>query len=278
MDMDQLFMDELVKRALEEDVGAGDITTQATVPEDRISTAKLIAKEPGVICGLPLFKRVFELMDSRIEVLPCVEEGTTVAKGTLLCTVKGPARPMLSGERVAINFLQRLSGIATRTRVAVHEIEDTKACVTDTRKTTPLLRAVEKYAVRVGGGTNHRFNLNDGVLIKDNHIRAAGSITKAVRQARSEAPHTLKIEVEVENFDQIKEALSVNADIIMLDNMSIDDMEKAVQMIDGRAIVEASGNMGDKDLFEVAETGVDLISIGALTHTVRAMDISLQFD
>jgi nicotinate-nucleotide pyrophosphorylase (carboxylating) len=275
--LDNLFMDDLLRQALAEDIGAGDITTRATVPAEKISAARLIAKEAGVICGLPLFARVFSLLDSGIKVAPLVKEGDEVEKGSVLATIEGNARSILMGERVALNFLQRMSGIATKTRAAVNELQGTNAKIADTRKTTPLMRDLEKYAVRMGGGTNHRFNLCDGILIKDNHIKAAGGITEAVLAARAAAPHTLKVEVEVESFAQIEEALRVHADIIMLDNMSIRDMRQAVEIIDGRAIVEASGNMGDKDLKQVAETGVDLISIGALTHSVHAMDLSLRF-
>lgn len=195
-----------------------------------------------------------------------------------MAQVSGPARSILRAERVSLNFLQHISGIATKTKIACEAISGTKAVISDTRKTTPGLRSLEKYAVRVGGGTNHRFNLADGILIKDNHIKAAGGISNAVRMARKLATHMLKIEVEVETFDQIREALDCGADIIMLDNMSIHNMKKAVSMINGRAIVEASGNMGEKDLLEVAKTGVDIISIGALTHSVTALDITLKFD
>ena len=193
-------------------------------------------------------------------------------------TIDGPARSILTGERVALNFLQRLSAIATKTAQAVEQTAGTQAQIVDTRKTTPGLRVLEKYAVRVGGGANHRFNLSDGVLIKDNHIQAAGSITRAVSAARANAPHTLKIEVEVESQDMIAEALSAGADIIMLDNMSQAEIEAAVSQINGQALIEISGNMGERDLASLAKTGIDLISIGALTHTVKAMDISLRFD
>ncbi len=275
--MNILILDEFIEKALIEDIGTGDITTSSVVPKGTTSTARLIAKEDGVICGLMVFMRVYAVLDERVKVIPLVKDGSFVCKGSVIATVEGPSRAVLTGERTAINLLQHLCGIATRTRAAVKAIEGTRARITDTRKTTPLMRELEKYAVSVGGGINHRFNLSDGVLIKDNHIKAAGGITAAVQAARESAPHMLKIEVEVENFEQVEEALNIRADIIMLDNMSIPDMAKAVEMINGRAIVEASGNMGEKDLKEVADTGVDLISIGALTHTVRAMDISLRF-
>jgi nicotinate-nucleotide pyrophosphorylase (carboxylating) len=270
-------MDEIIKRALEEDIGSGDITTLATVSQDRQTEGLFIAKEEGVVCGLPVLKRVYETLDASIKIECIANEGDLVQKGDVIARISGNAQNILTGERVALNFLQRLSGIATRTRWAVREIAGTKAVITDTRKTTPGLRLLEKYAVRIGGGSNHRFNLADGILIKDNHISAAGGIRQAVALARKTAPHMLKIEVETENFAQIEEALQSGADIIMLDNMGIENMKQAVSMIGGRALVEASGNMGDKDLLAVAQTGVDIISIGALTHTVRAMDISLRF-
>jgi len=206
------------------------------------------------------------------------QDGDWLKAGDIITRIAGPAHSILTGERVSLNFLQHLSGIATRTRLTVQQVAGTKAVITDTRKTTPGLRSLEKYAVRTGGGSNHRYNLADGILIKDNHISAAGGIRQAITQARKRAHHLLKIEVEVENFAQIEEALQNGADIIMLDNMSLDDMAIAVRMIAGKALVEASGNMGDKELRAVAQTGVDLISIGALTHSVQALDISLRFD
>lgn len=271
-------LDELIKRALEEDIGSGDITTLATVERTTQISGKFIAKEAGIVCGLPLLQRVFELLDPTISTEYLVSEGDTLQKGDIIAEISGNARGILTGERVALNFLQLLSGIATRTKKAVEEVSTTKAIITDTRKTTPGLRIIEKYAVRIGGGSSHRYNLAEGVLIKDNHISAAGGITEAIARARARASHMLKIEVEVENFQQIEEALQNGADIIMLDNMSIKDMQKAVHLIDGRALVEASGNMGEKNLLAVAETGVDLISIGGLTHTIRALDISLRFE
>lgn len=270
-------MDKMILNALEEDIGNGDITTLSTVDKDKTIEGSFIAKEKGVVCGLPVVKRVFELLDDSVRLDPAAAEGDLVEKGTVIATISGSARSILTGERVALNFLQRLSGIATRTRLAQEQVAGTKAAIADTRKTTPGLRGIEKYAVRVGGGSNHRYNLADGVLIKDNHIVASGGVRNAIRRAREMAPHTLKIEVEVETFDQIREALDAKADIIMLDNMSIPEMTRAVALIDGRALVEASGNMGDRDLRAVAMTGVDIISIGALTHTIHAMDISLRF-
>lgn len=270
--------DNLLRTALAEDIGMGDVTTLSTVPEDSNSHGRFIAKERCVICGLEVLTRVFELVDPRIVVKANVADGALVQKGDIIATISGPARGILTGERTALNLLQRLSGIATKTHDAVTQVEGTGARIIDTRKTTPGMRGLEKYAVRVGGGLNHRIGLFDGVLIKDNHIRAAGSITAAVRQARANVHHLLKIEVEVENFAQLEEALACGADVIMLDNMSLADMKEAVRIISGRALTEASGNMGEKDLRQVAKTGVNFISIGALTHSARAMDISLRLD
>ena len=270
-------LDEILKSALEEDVGTGDITTLTTIPNDAVAYGRYIAKESGVICGIDIAERVFELLGGGVEFTKHKNDGDFAEKGELIAEVKGNAVKLLTGERTGLNIMQRLSGIATRTRIAVDAVKGTGAKICDTRKTTPGLRVMEKYAVRVGGGTNHRFNLADGILIKDNHIVASGSITKAVESARANAPHTLKIEVEVETFEQLEEALAAKADIIMLDNMSEDNMKKAVEIVRGRALLEASGNMGDKDLKAVAETGVDLISIGALTHSVKSLDISLKF-
>lgn len=269
--------DEVIKGALQEDIGSGDITTRATVSPAALARGKFIAKEDGVICGLSVLARVFALLNGDVLVTARVDEGSPVQKGDVIAEISGPAAVILTGERVALNFLQLLSGIATRTRDAVAQVADTKAVITDTRKTVPGLRSLAKYAVRVGGGRNHRFHLADGILIKDNHIVAAGGLCKAVEKAKEAASHLLKIEVEVETFAQIEEALSCHADVIMLDNMSLKEMKKAVALINGRALVEASGNMGERDLKAVAATGVDLISVGALTHSIRAMDISLRF-
>ncbi len=275
--LDMFLVDEVLLKALAEDIGTGDITTRSTVPSDKKIKGSFIAKEGGVICGLDITERIFYYTDPKIKLRAHVQDGEMVEKGTIIADISGSAQGILTGERVALNFIQRMSGIATRTRECVEAIKGTKAVISDTRKTTPGLRIIEKYAVKIGGGTNHRFNLSDGILIKDNHIKAAGGISAAVDAARKNAPHTLKIEVEVEDFEMIKEALDCKADIIMLDNMSIQDMKKAVGIIGDRALVEASGNMGEKDLAEVANTGVDIISIGALTHSVRSMDISLKF-
>lgn len=276
--MNYIGLDNFLLSALKEDIGTGDITTESCVPSSAVSKGRFVAKEAGVICGIDVLIRVFHLIDKNISVMPNVSDGDTVSVGDIVATIEGPSRGVLSGERLALNLLQHMSGVATASHKAAKEIEGTNARICDTRKTTPGLRVLEKYAVKAGGGSNHRFNLADGVLIKDNHIVAAGGIIPAVRMCRKNIPHTLKIEVETETFAQIDEALEAGADIIMLDNMSIADMKKAVEHIAGRAITEASGNMGSKNLREVAETGVDLISIGALTHSVKALDISLKFN
>ena len=275
--MNYLGLDNFLLDALKEDIGTGDITTECCVPEEAQSRAVFRCKQAGVVCGLEVARRVFFLLDLKVQFESKVSEGTKVQVGDVVATISGPSRSILSGERVALNLMQHMSGVATQTARMVERVAGTKAVIVDTRKTTPGMRVLEKYAVRMGGGTNHRFNLADGVLIKDNHIVAAGGITNAVNNARKMVPHTLKIEVETTNFEEIQEALEAGADIIMLDNMSCADMKKAVGLIAGRAKVEASGNMGSRDIREVAEAGVDLISIGALTHSVEALDISLQF-
>ncbi len=272
-----LNLNDLIEKALKEDVGTGDITTLSTIPADKTITGRFIAKESGILCGVDVVRAVFAFVDPSIELNFSYKDGDKIVKGEVIATVSGLARSILTGERLALNLLQHMSGVATRTGEAVEKVQGTHARIADTRKTTPGLRVLEKYAVKCGGGSNHRFNLADGVLIKDNHIEAAGGITAAVEMARKNIPHTLKIEVEVETFEQLNEALAAGADIIMLDNMSNEDMKKAVEIVNGRAITEASGNMGEKDLRAVAETGVDLISIGALTHSVKALDISLKF-
>lgn len=275
--MNYLGLDDFILTALREDIGTGDITTECCVPAEEQSQAVFRCKEAGVVCGLDVAKRVFFLLDPNVTFTAMVAEGTPVQVGDVVATISGASRSILSGERLALNLMQHMSGVATKTAEMVKKVQGTNAVIVDTRKTTPGMRVLEKYAVRMGGGTNHRFNLADGVLIKDNHIVAAGGITNAVNNARKIVPHTLKIEVETTNFDEIQEALDAGADIIMLDNMSCEDMKKAVTLIGGRAKVEASGNMGIRDVAEVAATGVDLISIGALTHSVAALDISLQF-
>ena len=270
-------IDRILKNALNEDIGTGDITTAAIFNHPISACGDYIAKEDGVICGLNIVKRVFELLQGEVHFEAFKKDGDAVKKGEILARVSGDAACILQGERVGLNLMQRMSGIATMTAKAVREVQEYPVKIVDTRKTIPGLRILEKYAVRVGGGCNHRFNLADGVLIKDNHIAACGSIAEAVKRARAFAPHTIRIEVEVETLDQLKEALDAKADIVMLDNMSNEMMAEAVRMVNGRALCEASGNMGEKNLAEVAATGVDLISIGGLTHSARAMDISLKF-
>ena len=271
-------LDSLILAALREDIGTGDITTLSCVPADARSKGRFVAKQDGVICGSFIPERVYGLLGGDVTVTLCVGDGDKVKKGDIIATLEGNSRQMLTGERIALNFFQHMSGVATQTFEAVQQISGTGTKIIDTRKTTPGLRELEKYAVRTGGGSNHRFGLSDGVLIKDNHIKAAGGIAAAVNAARSLAPHTLKIEVETESLEQVAEALEAGADIIMLDNMSPAQMAEAVLLINGRALTEASGNMGERNLNEVAKTGVDFISIGALTHTVRALDISLKFE
>ena len=281
MELDYPQLDDFLRRALDEDIGTGDITTNCCVDETAKSKGSFYSKEPGVICGLSVAARVFELLDYAVHITALVSDGDNVSAGVVIAEISGPSRAILTGERVALNLLQHLSGVATRTAEAVQEVSGTKTLIKDTRKTTPGMRALEKYAVKCGGGSNHRFNLADGALIKDNHIRAAGGIENAVRYMRDtvrEDHVPLLIEVETESLGQVGEALTAGADIIMLDNMPVEMMTDAVKLINGRALTEASGNMGDRDLRAIAETGVDFISIGALTHSVKALDISLKFD
>ncbi len=273
-----IMIDRLIEQALLEDIHTGDITTLAVVPGKRAATARLIAKENLVVAGISTAARVFSTLDPDIHFKTCLGDGEKAVAGTLLATVHGEAAQLLMGERVALNLLQRMCGIATLTTSFVEAVAGTKARIVDTRKTTPGLRQLEKYAVRVGGGVNHRTGLYDGVLIKENHIVAAGGITEAIRRARAYIPHTLRIEIETETLDQVDEALAAGADIIMLDNMSLDEMRSAVNTINGRALVEASGGVNLERVRAIAETGVDIISVGALTHSPRAMDISMLLD
>ena len=276
--LDYLLVDDIILRALKEDMPMGDITTDSIIDPDAVCSARLIAKESGVLAGLKVFERVFRLLDPRIYIETYCNDGDRVENGTLIMHLSGNARAMLKAERTALNLLQRMSGIATETRRFVDALKGYSSKIVDTRKTVPGLRYLDKYAVRAGGGTNHRFCLSDGILIKDNHIKAAGSIKEAVRRARAAVPHTIKIEIETETMEQVKEALEAGADIIMLDNMSTDDMKKAVDYIAGRALTEASGNVTVERVVDIAKTGVDLISSGSLTHSVKAMDISLRFE
>ncbi len=263
---------------LSEDVGAGDITSMSTIPESEEGVGIMYAKESGVLAGLPVAELVFEVIDPALAFKALVAEGSRIAKGEAIVEVSGSVRSILAGERLALNLLQRLSGIATLTSEYAAAIAGTHARVVDTRKTTPGLRMLEKYAVRVGGGHNHRFALYDAVMIKDNHIKGAGGITRAVTSARAAIPHTMKIEVETESLAEVEEALQAGADIIMLDNMPTDMMREAVSLIAGKAVVEASGGVNLSTIRAIAETGVDVISVGALTHSVRALDISLDLN
>ncbi len=269
-------IDRYIMNALQEDITSEDVTTNAIMPEARQGKADLICKEDGIICGLEIFKRTFELLDDTAVFEAYVKDGDEVKKGQLMGVIKGDIKALLSGERTALNYLQRMSGIATYTRMYAKELEGKKTKLLDTRKTTPNMRPFEKYAVKVGGGTNHRYNLSDGVLIKDNHIGAAGSITKAVALAKEYAPFVRKIEVEVEILEQLDEALAAGADIIMLDNMDNDTMKEAVRRVAGKAETECSGNVTAERLAEIAEIGVDYVSSGALTHSAPIMDISLK--
>lgn len=269
-------VDELLWLALKEDITSEDLTTNAIMREDKIGEAQLICKQDGVIAGLQVFERVFHLLDDKTQVEMYFKDGDRVRNGDLLAKVTGDIRTILTGERVALNYLQRMSGIATHTRKLVDLLGDAKTKLLDTRKTTPNMRIFEKYAVKVGGGTNHRYNLSDGILIKDNHIGAAGGIKEAVALAKEYAPFVRKIEVEVESMGQVKEALEAGADIIMLDNMDSATMKEAVQLIDGRAETECSGNVTAERVKEIIETGVDYVSCGALTHSSAIMDVSLK--
>lgn len=267
---------DLIVRALQEDIGPGDVTTEATIRAESRSTAVLLAKQELVLAGLDVSREVFHYLDPNMKFELFARDGDRMSAGTEIALLAGNTRALLAGERVALNLLQHMSGIATLTARTVERVKELKAEVLDTRKTLPGLRQLEKYAVRVGGGRNHRFGLYDGVLIKDNHIRAAGSITKAAESARKKSHHLLKIEVETKNLEEVREALVAKADIIMLDNMSIDMMREAVKLIAGRALVEASGNVTLETIRAIAETGVDFVSTGSLTHSAPAVDISMK--
>ncbi len=267
-------MDDLIKRALAEDIGHGDITTDNIIDAAQTAKGLFYAKTDGIVAGLPVSREVFKQLDAGIEFTIMKPEGSRIVRGDSIAEVRGKTRVLLTGERTALNFLQRLSGIATRSHNMSSLIQDYPAVLVDTRKTTPGLRVLEKYAVSVGGARNHRFGLYDGVMIKDNHIAAAGGITPAVTAVRARVPHTVKIEVEVETLDQLQEALATGADIIMLDNMEIETMREAVSIVNGRALLEASGGITEDRLTAVAATGVDLISVGALTHSITSLDIS----
>lgn len=268
--------DRLIQMALEEDITSEDLSTNCVMPEYQRGQVELICKQDGVIAGLGVFQRVFELLDDMVEFQMHVQDGDEVKNGEQMAVVTGDIRALLSGERTALNYLQRMSGIATYTRSIAKLLEGSGTTLLDTRKTTPNMRIFEKYAVKVGGGSNHRFNLSDGVMLKDNHIGAAGSITKAVQMAKSYASFVHKIEIEVENLDMVREAADAGADIIMLDNMSPEEMKEAIRIIDGRALTECSGNVTRENIQKMIDVGVDYVSSGALTHSAPIMDISLK--
>ena len=268
--------DDLILAALKEDITSEDITTNSVMSEYKAGEVELICKEDGVIAGLEVFKRVFELLDPDTVITFACEDGDTVTKGQKLGIVKGDIRVLLSGERTALNYLQRMSGIATYTRKIANLLKGSKTKLLDTRKTTPNMRIFEKYAVKVGGGYNHRFNLSDGILLKDNHIGAAGGVKEAIKMAKEYAPFVRKIEIEVENLDMLKEALEAGADIIMLDSMSVDDMKEAVKITAGKAETECSGNVTMENVEKLIDIGVDYISSGALTHSSPILDLSLK--
>lgn len=271
-----LQVDHLLLEALREDISSEDVTTNAVMKEAVPGEVELIAKQDGVVAGLDVFERVFKLLDEDTEAVFFCQDGGKVTKGQLMGNVTGDIRVLLSGERVALNYLQRMSGIATYTRSVAELLEGTGIRLLDTRKTTPNMRIFEKYAVRVGGGYNHRYNLSDGVLLKDNHIGAAGGVREAVRMAREYAPFVRRIEVETENLEMVKEAVEAGADIIMLDNMSPEEMREAVRLIDGRAETECSGNVTKENIASLVSAGVDYISSGALTHSAPILDISMK--
>lgn len=271
-----LAADKFIRLALEEDINSEDVTTNSVMPEYKKGDVQLICKEDGIIAGLGVFERVFTMLDPETKVIFDVKDGDEVKKGQHLATVEGDIRVLLSGERTALNYLQRMSGIATYTNNVAKLLEGTKTTLLDTRKTTPCMRIFEKYAVKVGGGSNHRYNLSDGVLLKDNHIDAAGGVKEAVAAAKAYAPFVRKIEVETENLDMVKEAVEAGADIIMLDNMTTEEMAEAIRIIDGRAQTECSGNITKENIQKITELGVDYVSSGALTHSAPILDISLK--
>lgn len=274
----QFEIERIVRTALEEDIGLGDVTTEVTVAQDTVARAELVAKENFTLAGLDVAAKVFHILDPAVRFEKILTDGRSVRKGEVLAWLKGQASVLLQGERVALNLLQRMSGIASLTAKYVAEVAGTGASIVDTRKTVPGLRALDKYSVRMGGGRNHRIGLFDGVLIKENHIAAAGGIAAAIERAKERIPHTLKIEIETRNLTEVEEALQSGADIIMLDNMSLDDMRQGVDLIAGKALVEASGGVNLERVRDIAETGVDIISVGALTHSVTAADISMLFN
>lgn len=272
----KIVADKYIRLALEEDINSEDVSTNAVMPSYQKGEVQLICKQDGIIAGLGVFERVFQMIDPETTVDFYVKDGDTVTQGQLMATVTGDIRVLLSGERTALNYLQRMSGIATYTNEVAKLLEGTKTTLLDTRKTTPCMRVFEKYAVKVGGGKNHRYNLSDGVMLKDNHIGAAGGVKEAIAAAKAYAPFVRKIEVETENLDMVKEAVEAGADIIMLDNMTPDEMAEAIRIIDGRAETECSGNITKENIKTITELGVDYVSSGALTHSAPILDISLK--
>ncbi|MGN0482823.1 MAG: carboxylating nicotinate-nucleotide diphosphorylase [Lachnospiraceae bacterium] len=272
----KLNADQLIMQALAEDITSEDITTNSVMPNSQLGEVDLICKEDGILAGLSVFERTFTLLDPETTFTTHYKDGDLIKKGDLIAVVRGDIRVLLSGERVALNYLQRMSGIATYTHSVAKLLEGSKTKLLDTRKTTPNMRIFEKYAVKVGGGHNHRYNLSDGILLKDNHIGAAGSVTKAIQMAKDYASFVRKIEVEVENLDMVKEAVEAGADIIMLDNMSPEQMKEAIAIIDGRAETECSGNITKENIAKILEVGVDYVSSGALTHSAPILDLSLK--
>ncbi len=271
-----ILIDEIIEKALMEDINYIDITTDNLIECDDVCKGDILAKEDGYIAGLEVFERVFKLLDKETQVNKLVKDGSKVKSGSKIAEIHGKTKAVLKGERLGLNLLQRMSGIATMSNKYAEAVKEYSVRIVDTRKTTPGLRVLEKYAVKVGGCHNHRFNLSEAVMIKDNHIRASGGIEKAILKIRDKIPHTMKIEVEVEDIESLKEAIKAGADIVMLDNMRIEDMKRAVKVAGGRVILEASGGITFDRIIDIAKTGVDIISIGALTHSVKAMDISLK--
>lgn len=278
MKLTQAYIDNIINIALNEDINYMDVTTDNLLSEDHCISAYYIAKDSGILCGIDIAKRVFELAGGNVEFETLINDGSMVKNGDIIAKMKGSTVTLLKGERTALNLLQHLSGIATATNKCVRQIEGTKASITDTRKTLPGLRALQKYAVTVGGGKNHRFNLSDGAMLKDNHLDAYGGITGAVTALRKKIGHMVKIEVEVRNLAELQEALDNRCEVIMLDNMTYEDMATAVEIASGRALLEASGNITAETIRMVAETGVDIISLGAITHSVKCFDISMKID
>lgn len=274
----QFEIDDIIKRAIKEDINYIDVTTDYLIDDELVSSARYVSKDDGVLCGIEIAMRVFELLDSSVKYEILIHDGQKVKKGDIIAVIHGRVKTLLKGERTALNLVQHLSGIATQTNKCAELIKGTKASVADTRKTLPGLRSLQKYAVTVGGGKNHRYNLSDCAMLKDTHLDAYGSITSAVNALREHLGHTVKIEVETTNLDEVKEALEVGAELIMLDNMSCEQMTEAVSICGGKALLEASGNVTEETIKSIAETGVDIISIGALTHSVKCFDISMKMD